>query len=59
MDALLDMDHPNVVGLKEYFVWRGRLCLVMERLYGEPEPVGAPSLPFPFPSFPLLMAVPV
>ncbi|KAL4419974.1 hypothetical protein ABPG75_007072 [Micractinium tetrahymenae] len=34
VDALLELDHPNVVGLKEYFVWAGRLCLVMELLPG-------------------------
>lgn len=32
---MLNLDHPNVVELKEYFVWHGRLCLVMELLHGE------------------------
>ncbi|PRW61339.1 Pkinase-domain-containing [Chlorella sorokiniana] len=34
IDALLDLDHPNVVGLKEYFVQNNRVYLVMELLQG-------------------------
>lgn len=25
IDALLDLDHPNVVALKEYFVWNNKV----------------------------------
>ncbi|KAI7845929.1 hypothetical protein COHA_000475 [Chlorella ohadii] len=34
IDALLDLDHPNVVGLKEYFVDQSKVYLITELLRG-------------------------
>ena len=34
IDVLLGLDHPNVVGLHEYFVSRNRVYLIMELLRG-------------------------
>ena len=35
IDAVLDLEHPNVVGMKEYFVENNRVYLIMELLRGE------------------------
>ncbi len=37
LDAVLDLHHPNVVGMKEYFVESNRVYLIMELLRGESE----------------------
>jgi calcium/calmodulin-dependent protein kinase I len=38
IDVLLDLDHPSVVGLREYYVHfqKDRVYLIMELLQGEP-----------------------
>jgi calcium/calmodulin-dependent protein kinase I len=35
IDVLLDLDHPNIVGLREYFVHNDKVYLIMELLRGE------------------------
>jgi serine/threonine protein kinase len=35
IDAVLDLDHPNVVGMREYFVHNNNVYLIMELLRGE------------------------
>ena len=35
IDVLLDLEHPNVVGMKEYFVEHNKVYLIMELLRGE------------------------
>ena len=35
IDAVLDLEHPNVVGMKEYFVEHNKVYLIMELLRGE------------------------
>ena len=35
INALLDLEHPNVVGMKEYFVEHNKVYLIMELLRGE------------------------
>lgn len=34
IDVLLDLDHPNIVGLREYFVHNDKVYLIMELLRG-------------------------
>jgi serine/threonine protein kinase len=34
IDVMLDLDHPNIVRLKEYYVERGRVYLIMELMQG-------------------------
>ncbi|EFN53510.1 hypothetical protein CHLNCDRAFT_136852 [Chlorella variabilis] len=34
VDVLLDLDHPNVVGMREYFVQHHRVYLIMELMRG-------------------------
>ncbi len=35
ISAMLGLEHPNVVGLREYFVQKNRIYLIMELLRGE------------------------
>ena len=41
MDVLLELEHPCVVSLHEYFVHNGRLHLIMDLLPGAGAGVGA------------------
>lgn len=36
IDVLLDLDHPSVVSMREYFVHRNRVYLIMDLLRGGP-----------------------
>lgn len=35
IDTVLDLDHPKIVGMREYFVQDDKVYLIMELLRGE------------------------